>query len=537
MIRSHIWLQLHTIVFYLRHRDLAQFSVAIVFLIILGLIFVLSFIFGRLFMEFISGYEQLSPILLRFVLLTLLTSLSILSLMSFVIVFSKTLFDGKLLFFFSLPIPVEKIAFSVFLTTLLVGSWPYLLISLPFFFGIAWIANPNLWSILQIFILHFLMSIILASLGGVIALIIKTFFGRRLANFLPIILLLTLASLFLLFTKIIYPANLSDVALHKSLLELESFLNSSFVAKPYLPTTLFVNSFLGETLSLFVLIFQTGISIIAFLFFSRLVYKKNWQENFEGFLLAGGERFEKSGKMLSKQTSFFGKTAKSVVLEKELIYFRRTTNAYIYLSFVIFLSAIFIFYLSKADIIDGGLTKLIPAVTISVLFATSYLLLLFAIRFIFPTFTLEAPFLWLTITSEKIRSRFHALKWIFYLSSSIFFSTVLALLVIKFVEIPIGKPGNILLLLLGNSLTTSAFALLLGELFQKELPRGDVEAISTTIPGILVTVISLVSGAFFSVVILSANVSFIALILLVVSIVFVFWGYQFSYHNYQKSDI
>lgn len=526
MIRLQLWLLRHQISFFIKKRDYARMMVVCLFFVILTLLAFFSFILGRLFMDYMGSFGTFSKSFLYLTLLSLTSSLSILSLISFTIAFAKTLFDKILIFFFLYPSRLSKLALLVLAATLVFGSWPYFLISLPFFFGMLKISGIPLGSYLGVIILHLLISVILGIFGGILAIFLFLTFGRRLTHFLPIVLMASLLGLFFLFTKFIFPANLEHL-----------YFQSLPLALPYLPTTLFVESFLGKSLSGVFLFGEACLAVVVFILTARLFYKKTWQVNFEGYLVADDKLPSSLVSLPQFPKALFPKSVYFAFIKKETLSFRRTANAVIYLSFIIFLAALFTFFLTRASGLQSEYAQFIPVVKLAVFFVVSYLTLLFTIRFVFPTFAIERSFIWSIITTIAIRHRLSVFKWTFYQGAVLLFTVILGVVSWICYKIPGVKIGNLLPLFLSNAVLTSTFTLMAGQVFQRELPKENIEDISTTIPGILVTVFSLVSGLIIAFLFFFFSTPYLSWILLGIAVVFLFWGYQFSCRHYKQSDI
>lgn len=537
MRNVYFWLFLRQAVYFIRRLDAARLIVASVFLLILTLLAIASFFFGRLFADYVSSFGVYSRPTLYFVLLSVLSGVSVLSLISFTIVFLKTLFDNKLSLLFLRSKP-PSIALSVFFATILVGSWPYILISLPFFLGMIVQAHSAFTQIVNVVLLHLILSVTIATIGGVVAFLLHLLLGKRLAKALPVLFLFMLFGCYLLFTKVIYPKNLKTFFSQGEIGKIEMRLKNYPLAAPFLPTTLFVDSLSGDARAIFVLSGQMGVGVIIFLTLAFMYYRSLWQKSYEGYLIADIYALDQS---CTKKTllpyRFHQKNALLVFFEKEALFIWRSMGSRLYASFIVFLCAVFAFFLSAAGTLDRDYEQLIPFVNYAIFFAASYLILLLSIRFVFPSFTFESPFVWSYITARSSRQKLSVAKWIFYQCAVMVFSLVLGAVILRFFKLTNIDPLRIFFYLFVYAATTTTLALFLGQIFQKDLPKSDADAIATTIPGILFTVLSLAVGVGVLLLVFSYTTTFLSFSVFAIVICTIVISFRKGVMRYQRSDI
>src|SRR3989338_4525399 len=220
MLSLYLWLFGKTVWYFFRRRNIAQTTVSLVFLFLLISLAVISYFSGSFFAGYVISFETFSTTLLRFTLLSMVSALMVLSLISFTIAFLKTLFDKNLSLIITKGASTIKVIAAVFICTLSFGSWPFLLISLPFFLGVTLkIPNTNYGAIFLVFLTHLIISVVVAAVAGSIAILIQKLFGRRLKRILPFIVVTGFTGLFFLFTNIIYPSNLGIISSAKTVHE------------------------------------------------------------------------------------------------------------------------------------------------------------------------------------------------------------------------------------------------------------------------------------------------------------------------------
>ena len=224
---------------------------------------------------------------------------------------------------------------------------------------------------------------------------------------------------------------------------------------------------------------------------------------------------------------FFPPYAKIALQQKELLSLVRDPSSYLYMSFILFLVAVFIFFLSQSKSITYDYRRLVPLVKIASYFSISYIVLLVCLRFVFPSLTLEKPYMWLVITVSNVRNKILKAKWIFYEFLLLIFAAVLGMAIKEYTKIIVFAALGIIM---------TAITLQIAGMFQKELPKRDIEAIATTGPGILLTVIFLITGAI-TAIFLSWSDSVVAyLFIFLFSLGFGVISFYSTEQVYKKSD-
>lgn len=533
MIRIHLLTYFRSALNFLKEGDLARRIVVFLFCLVLFGLALLSYFLGQGFYAYLASFSTFSQVLFKFTLLSLVSAVFLLSLVSFTISYLKTFFEDRLLLFFLTGKQSLNFAVSVFISTATFGSWPYLLISLPFFIGmlVSFQAAFLHLSFLMVILLHLLISIITASLGAIFALLLFFLFGSRLKRLFPLAVVIGLGLLFIVFTKFIFPENLPLIASQAEIVQVEKQLTLLPIASWYLPPAAFVDAFLGSRQAIALLSIESLLTVTTFLLLAKQAYRYLWQRSYQGYLIADGQSF------YSAPSSLFSKEASLAFFEKEILSLARERGAFIYFAFIIFLTAIFVFFLSLTDRLDPYYIRLIPIIKLAIFFTISYLVLLFNIRFVFPCLSLETPFIWSAITSEAIRYKISWAKWVFFLFLSLVFTLILTVVVFKFSSIQIGQPETIVPLLLANTLIVTTLALSLGEIFQANLPRNDAQQISTTNEGIILTTASLLISAVFAFILFLPNSLYLSWMVFFLSIFLLVILFHLSTRVYQRSDI
>jgi hypothetical protein len=299
--------------------------------------------------------------------------------------------------------------------------------------------------------------------------------------------------IYLIFSKIVFPYNLPEIAKNEDISIVKIRLLDTPVFISYQPALVFVKS-LTNRFELFLITLQGLISFLGFLFISKNKIIRIWQDSYE-------ERFGLSFyKAKNINISYLTKKLNSkisVLVLNEVLFILRSPYAFGYLIFVSSLYVVLLFFLSKATILTSDYKQFDNIVMSASFLSITYLILLLNIRFIFPAISLGEKFLWSSITAEKKKRNFFRFKWVYNFMILIFTVYFLSFLAIMNNQIIRKAASDILPHLIFTSILIIFTSLFIGSLYHKAIKDREVEKLATTIPGIIVTIASLFFSIFF----------------------------------------
>jgi hypothetical protein len=211
-------------------------------------------------------------------------------------------------------------------------------------------------------------------------------------------------------------------------------------------------------------------------------------------LFQDGRSVSSPQNILNKKTYFFTGNASLVVFKKELLVFTRNTKGILWL---LFLMLIWVAEIALTKSVGGTAhrygesiidkTHILQTFQFGVIL---YFICSFTLRFVFPSFSMEKKTSWILKSSpSNIKTLFFG-KYAFFVTAFLFLGIIMMETSMMLLRLPLQASLITLLLFISTLFLIITFGLCLGVLFPIE-DSDDPEIISTSMPGLLFTGISL----------------------------------------------
>ncbi|MBI4100225.1 hypothetical protein HY439_00580 [Candidatus Microgenomates bacterium] len=488
-------------------KEWGRILVALAYLIVFGLLFLFIFFLGQATFKYLYSFNDVSGPVTRYILLTSLAFATLLSILTYLLSLPARLFSKNLSLYFIAPVNHLKNFQAVYLENLIFGGWPFIVLALPLLLAylITMRGNPASYIVL---ILALLIIINLTeSVAAILVLALKTIFKGASNKVTYLLFVLTFLGLCGLVKIIFFPAGLVEVAQRPTLNEVFAGLTNLPLSYPHLPTTLFIDSLSGKFASFLFLLIQAIIFFCLALLLAKKTYKTTWQKSQEKIFLAAPKT---NLSVSTKAVKFHGTFAS--LLKRELVTIDRTPSQILYFAFIVFLSVIFFFLLSKkpeqSPDFPFSLVRKTAALGVIIV---GYILIMLTLRFNFPSLIGDFKNFWTLRGLPGWREKVILSKWLTYTFFSLVVSWLLGIMAFFSLRLPFDFLYPLLIICLINGILISALALFIGGYFASSLPRGGIEEATTSLGGIaatlLSTIISGVLGLFFYVIFSEKNLS------------------------------
>lgn len=484
-------------------RDWPRIFVFVGFVALFVVLAYLTFFFSKNTFLSLLAYPQFIESMLFYILASFFFLLFILTVLSSTISAISVLFDQEdddLLS--SLPIKPGIIFKSRFLSLTLLASWPIIIFGLPLLLGLNRSLNIGFISLVLACLTLLLFIPISSFVAALIAILVTSSAGRLAKTIINVTGVVCLPAgawwvsgvlipreLFLSFEKL----EISQVAKFLSSLPLASNLFPSTWAVNFIlfwklnPYSAFVN--LGRIFALLL-----ALALVVFFLVNRKYYLALAQAKV-GRFIAGPQ--DKSLPSFSR-TSFpyFLKGVKGAFAEKDILTLVRNQAEVLQFAFILFIGILYFMLISKIplekiiqnlSLYSINYLDFLAGINFNVL---SFLLALFALRFIFPAFSIEGQTGWLIWSAPFSKAK---IFWQKLLGGWLILGLISG--VASFASATIFKFSfsaflNNLFLLLTMSLALSAINLATGAIFPNFTEKNP-EKISTSFGGILATFLSI----------------------------------------------
>jgi ABC-2 type transport system permease protein len=372
----------------------------------------------RVLLYFQSVYELGPALAYQFLLIILLTFLSMLLLSNLIAALSSFFLARDLDLILGTPTSLDSFYYSRLITTTVNSSWMVLFFSLPIFAAYAAVFGGGMTFYLWVGLILPLYLIIPASLGVLITHLLVYFLpARRIRDILFFFGLFGFLALYFLFRfsrpeQLVQPESFGHFVQFLSAMETPSsaFLPSSWSAE-ILAGSLFKRStdqlFFYALLASYALFFPLATSWVA-----GAVYLSGWSKAQES--RQGRRKLEWLDRALEALTRPFPEIARAIMVKDIKTFLRDTTQW----SQLFLLVALIVVYLYNFKVLPLDRTPL-PTTTLKTLVAfanlalAGFVLSAVAVRFAFPAVSLEGKAFWILQTSPiSLRSLFWSKFWL-----------------------------------------------------------------------------------------------------------------------------
>lgn len=463
-----------------------QIIVGSTYLLVLGFLFLAILLLGGSTFRFLYTFSVVSEPIVKYILLTALVFTAFVSVLSFIITFSQRLFNPKFTPYFLAGVKPTSFFQAIFWENSVLGGWPFLILALPLLLAFLVVTGAEKTSFGVLFLLLFLLTILTASLGGILALTFRSFFGRASKKVVYALTGLVFFGSAIILKNVFLPAGLLEVAQRPTLKEVFAGLSSLPVALPFLPTTLFLESLSGKTAAFLTFASQTAIFYFLLWVLVKKLYKKTWQKAQEGIFLAQPHQKVPHPK---KATKFHGLLPS--LFKRELLSVDRSPSLLGYLAFIVFLAGTFFFLLSqspRSPEFSPSIFRKILALTMTVI---GYLTTMAALRLSFPALSLEFRRFWVLSSLQRVRQKVILVKWLIYTLLPALLAWLWGIFAFVFLRLPFEFLPFILVFSLSQGVLISAVNLLLGTIPTSRLPKVNIDELTTALPGVVATLFSI----------------------------------------------
>ncbi|MBE9502688.1 MAG: hypothetical protein IME96_00760 [Proteobacteria bacterium] len=369
-----------------------------IFFFVLGLLFIIgdySFFFRII--EYLKGEELIGPILIAQLLdMMALTFFFMLFFSSVVAAISTMYLSSDLDLLISSPLSITSVFVSKFFQSMLNSSWMVLLFGIPMFsaFGGVYDQGIGFYCLMLLLLLPFI--IIPGGLGILFTVcIIRYFPAKRIQQGMTFLIMLFMAGLVVFFRFMRPEALYSEIEMDDNLL-MAFFDTLKLPKSPYLPSAWLTKGFLslinndgaGIEMSLIYLFSTAIITIIVVIIIARKVY-------FAGLSESGTTSIREKG----KRKDFIEMTANllplpvhpKALLVKDAKVFIRDAGQWSQLFILGALVVVYIFNIKNLPLHSYYLKNLVAFLNLGL---AGFVLASVAIRFVFPSVSLEGGAIW-----------------------------------------------------------------------------------------------------------------------------------------------
>lgn len=524
-----------------------QIFVGFAYITILFLLFFFIYFLGKESFRFLHNFKEVSKPIVEYILLSSLAFATLVSVLSFTVVLSQRLFDRKLTLFFISPACPISVFQAVYWENFVIGSWPFLILALPLLIAYLDINNAAVNLYFFTIILLFILSVLTESLGALLAFVSRYFFGKASPRLLYIFSFLIFLALFFFLKSVFLPQELKEIAERPTLKEVFTGLSSLPITNRNLPPALFLNSLSLNIVSFLIFFAQAFLLYVTSLIIAGRIYRTTWQKAQEGSFLAIPNQNVTNPK---KAANFHG--VLSSLIKRETLLMDRSLSFLLYYGFVIFLAFVFFFLLSKSPRSPDFSPTLFPKIASLTIMIIGYLTSMVALRFSFPSLVLEYRAFWSFSRLPLAKKRILLVKWGIQTLLPVMTFWLLGISAFLVLRLPLDFLTPIILLCLSCSFLISTIYLFAGTVFSPQLPRENIDQITTTLPAVISTLacilVSFLYGVFFlglvgmhndgGIILISAGgQSMLLAFLLIFSIIIWVWSFNFGLKKFNQMDI
>lgn len=477
-----------------------QIVVIVCFLTLAFFLGAATYFFSRGAFLFISSYPSFLESMLFYILLSWFFLIFVLTLGSSVVSALQVFFvqdDDHLLL--SCPIRPQIIFESRLLDLLIFSGWPAIVFGVP----LLWAFKKTFdFSFLYFFLcfLALILAILTSSLiASILALIITSIAGRIGKRLINLLMVIGLPLLAWWVSRVLIPPYLVEAFQRLRLEQIDRFLKSLPIAANFFPSTWAVNFIFYWTINRPLAIFNLRMMLIVLTGLTLIIC---WLVNKEyfyslakarvGYFLAGPH--DRPRPVLAKKSfpSIF-RGLRGAFLEKDFLLFSRNQAEILQAGFIFFMILLYFLILSKVPL--ANLKEVLPRLSTEKLVRMNfvfggYILALLALRFVFPSLSVEGQAGWL-VWSAPFSKR--EIFWQKLLTGWGFLSLVgllISLLSTLILKLKCSSFFAQFFIFLALSLGLTSINLGLGALFPN-FKEKNLEKISTSAGGILTTALSL----------------------------------------------
>lgn len=279
--------------------------------------------------------------------------------------------------------------------------------------------------------------------------------------------------------------NISNISSHFSFLPTHPFA---------MELVYWQNGKTNEALFSFGILFVlTLLSVSLWWYLSRAFYSL-WQKFQEG----STDR-SNSGDSNMHMTYHFKGSETSALFKKEALVFSRNFKGILWFTF---LSSIWLLYIGGSLVLGHTIRRYQPDISERLIYlqilqfiVAIYFISAFALRFVFPAFSVEKKTSWILGTAPLSFRKIFFGKYIFYTSFFVIFGMIMSYINSMVLGLTFNYAIASLILFVTSVVFIITFALSLGALFPSR-DTDDPEVISTSMPGLFFTALALLYGAF-----------------------------------------
>jgi hypothetical protein len=206
----------------------------------------------------------------------------------------------------------------------------------------------------------------------------------------------------------------------------------------------------------------------------------------------------KGGAMHARSPLSLSASSRGALFTKERLLFLRNGRGILWMLFILMIwgmqsgSSRLLTHGLGADRVSGGA---LPGATAAFQFAlATYFVSMLALRFAFPSFSEEKKFMWVTETAPLAKLGIFRAKLTFFASIFTSLAVLFTFLNASITAIDLAKYPTLIVLIVTASIAITVYALVLGVLFPND-ETDDPEVLSTSLPGLLFIIVSLIYGA------------------------------------------
>ncbi|HKZ34777.1 MAG TPA: hypothetical protein VJ179_02860 [Patescibacteria group bacterium] len=472
-------------------KDAAQLSVIVSFIIVLSVFMIGSFLFFSSTFTALRENPFTEPVNLYMMMVAffLFFTLSIFS--SMISGILRLFRSEESAFVLTTPSSVWGLFTYRFLEIWLVGSWALFVLGIPILFAFGDTYHTDvLYYVLSVFFLCVL-SFLSTQIGVLLSVLIASIFGASSIRVLVWTIIGGAIPLSYVLSRSILPDDFSSFFSADSISSMYLYLQKLAIFSFPIPSTWLIHTLLGYVGKSEVTVFVNSAKLIGLILANWLLLRwfvtKTYRRTFQWFQ-EGTFYAAKSDKAKGRSLPFprFVRGVFGALLEKDLIVWFRDLPELLHLFFLLLLFSFYFFVLGRVPVIRTASPEMLSILASFHLAAGGYLLTTIALRFVFPSVSLEGKGIRFLKSSPVSMKEVFWEKFVFSLLSLLAIAGILIL-----VEASLFSAGtvvySVLALMTGIiTITVTSIMVSLGAAFPNYSTR-DTERITTTLPGILAT--------------------------------------------------
>lgn len=481
-----------------KRGEWAKVLVIFVYLLIFLFLALGVFLFSLTSFRFLGQYPDVDqPIIIYTLAITFILT-SILTFTSSIITGLGALFqkeDNSLLF--SLPIKTATIFESRLADVIFLSNWPLFVFALPLILGYKFALELDFLPTLLFLGGILFLALFSSQMGVIVALVASRLWGNLRNKFLGMFLLIAIPPLAIGLTRIILPLEFLNNLGTLSIEEIIQLINRQALMAKFLPTTWLVNLIhfyqTNPSLSirsLFFLVFSyLAVSLLLLLLRGKF-YFQAVNKTAEGRFIAAPWDIVKKN---PRSFPYLIKGRMGALTEKDWLVIFRSPSQLFQVGFIIFLGIVYFLIISRIPL--ERFQQVFPGwyqeelAKFNFLFI-SYLIAVFALRFVFPMISLEGQSSWIVWSAPLIRMKIFWQKLISSFLLILAWAEISTFFSIKILGLPLSQQWPLFLINLPLALTITAIALGIGAIKPNFWERNP-EKLSTSPGGILATAVCL----------------------------------------------